>query len=568
MEGIPTGPEQAAEFVAGALADKPDLIVHSGDLPATARALRDLLAQSGRVFERGVPVKLARRAGDGPDEVVVLTPNHVVIEAHRLCRPVKLNKNGELYSVTLPDRVARMYLDMVGEWGLSPLTGITTSALLSSDGMVRTADGYDNETGLWCSSMPGLQLPEHPTSSDAMNALMTLRKAFQTFPFADASRVRDEALGVDVVDLNQPPAQDESAFLAALMTGVCRSSLPLAPGLLVTAAPISGSGTGKGMLVRAICSIAFGIRPRPFTAGSERQELDKRLAAELVEAFPALFLDNVNGATLRSNTLASVLTERPARVRLLGETRMVPLNSTAFIAVTGNGLFISEDLARRFLVCELDAGCEDPEARPFQPGFLDEIDRRRAELLAAALIIWRWGRQNATELKRGRPLGSYEIWSTWVRDPLMVLGCTDPVERVSTLKANDPQRRHTFEVFDLWWYHHGNQPVKAAELAEPVRSAVDPQGRGRQYVSQCLLRLIGTRVGGFVLTRQDPAGKWGASTYALRRVADAPSIGMGHRDHRGHRGDASQAHSPMPPMPPMPDEAELCDLAPGDATVI
>src|SRR5262249_56331485 len=92
-----------------------------------------------------------------------------------------------------------------------------------------------------------------------------------------------------------------------------------------------GAGSGKGLLVRAICMIAFGNRPRAFTAGSERHELDKRLAAELIEAQPVLYLDNANGTVLRSDLLASVLTERPARVRLLGVSRMVPLNSTAFV---------------------------------------------------------------------------------------------------------------------------------------------------------------------------------------------------------------------------------------------
>jgi hypothetical protein len=67
----------------------------------------------------------------------------------------------------------------------------------------------------------------------------------------------------------------------------------------------------------------------------------------LIEAQPALFLDNANGIVLRSDTLDSVLTERPTRVRVLGETRMVPLNSTAFVALTGNGLTVSEDLVRR-----------------------------------------------------------------------------------------------------------------------------------------------------------------------------------------------------------------------------
>ena len=167
----------------------------------------------------------------------------------------------------------------------------------------------------------------------------------------------------------------------------------------------------------------------------------------MIEAQPALFLDNANGVALRSDTLASVLTERPARVRLLGQTRMVPLNSTAFVAVTGNGLTVTEDLARRFIPCELDARCEDPELRPFPAGFLEDIERRRAELLAAALTIWRWGRQNATALTRGKPLGSFETWAEWCRDPLLTLGCRDPVERIEALKANDPRRQRIAELF-------------------------------------------------------------------------------------------------------------------------
>jgi hypothetical protein len=47
----------------------------------------------------------------------------------------------------------------------------------------------------------------------------------------------------------------------------------------------------------------------------------------------------------------------------------------------GNGLTVTEDLARRFIVCELDARCEDPESRSFASGFLKDIERQRAELL-------------------------------------------------------------------------------------------------------------------------------------------------------------------------------------------
>jgi hypothetical protein len=319
----------------------------------------------------------------------------------------------------------------------------------------------------------------------------------------------------------------------------------LAPGLLVTAPEVSGAGSGKGLLVRAVCMIAFGIHPRAFTTGSERQELDKRLAAELIEAQPCLFLDNANGVSLRSDTLASVLTERPARVRLLGQTRMVPLNSTAFVALTGNGLTVTEDLARRFNRCEL----------PFLPGFLDLIQQRRAELLAAGLTIWRWGRQNAAFIPRGKSLGSFETWAEWCRDPLVALGCRDPVERIEALKAIDPRRQFIAELFRTWWENHGASPVKVSELAEAVKAIVDPQGRGRQYLATFISRLAGTHAAGFVLTRQEPAGKWSPATYALTEAGTTD--GKGHRTHRTDRrndGLSGATVPPMAPMGPMPDE--------------
>src|SRR5215475_547820 len=114
------------------------------------------------------------------------------------------------------------------------------------------------------------------------------------------------------VDLSKQPSAAESAFLTALLTACCRPSLWLAPGVLIVAPEISGAGSGKGLLMRAICLIAYGPPPAAFTQGHDRQELDKRLTAVLVEAGPAVFLDNLNSTALRSDTLASVLTERPA----------------------------------------------------------------------------------------------------------------------------------------------------------------------------------------------------------------------------------------------------------------
>jgi hypothetical protein len=509
------------ELADTALAPVRSLVINDANLPATAEELRDVLAVSGRFFERGGPVRIVNSDIGAPLSARQLTTHSVVREAHRLCQPVKMGLDGGRVPVTLPYSVANMYLDMAGEWDLPPLVGFSAAPLLADDGSVRSNHGYDHVTGLWCCEIPPLKLADRPCFADAEAALKLLREMFQTFPFNDAPRCRAPSLDFEITDIRNPPGRDESTFLVALLTAVCRPSLALAPGMLVTAPAMSGAGSGKGLLVRAICCIAFGKSPGAFTTGGDRQELEKRLAAELVEAQPTLFLDNANQIALRSDLLASVLTERPVRVRLLGKTRMVQLNTTAFVAVTGNGLTVTEDLTRRFILCELDARREDPESRSFPGGFIADIECARAELLAALLTIWRWGRQNSAGLSPGKPLGSFETWARWCRDPLLALGCYDPVERIETVKAKDPHRELIAELFCTWWEEHGSVPIKADQLGRSVKAIADPQGRGRQYLATFLSGLAGTCAAGFVLSRQKPAGKWNAATYALAEAQPA-----------------------------------------------
>jgi hypothetical protein len=390
--------------------------------------------------------------------------------------------------------------------------------LLRDDGAINSAEGYDTFSGMWCENVPDFAglVPDLPTKHQAAAALALIRQTFKTFCFADAEMI--DAGGVAVVDLSKPPSRDESAFLVALLTAVCRPSLHLAPGVLLRAAAMSGAGVGKGLLARCICLIAFGREPHAVTAGGSTEELEKRIAAELIEGCPALFLDNLNHTAFKSDLLASAITERQARVRLLGRSQMVPLNATAFVILTGNGLTVSEDLARRFIAVDLDARMEDPEARPFKTDIRAMVTARRKELLAALLTIWRWGRV-AASIEAGLPLGSFEQWSQWVRDPLLALGCHDPVARIGEAKERDGQRQAINELFTIWWQRHQDHAITLNQLHADVKHVADPHGRSRQHLAAYMEKLTGTRMAGFVLTRQAPAGKWGVATYALQMIS-------------------------------------------------
>ena len=88
----------------------------------------------------------------------------------------------------------------------------------------------------------------------------------------------------------------------------------------------------------------------------------------------------------------------------MGQTVMVRLHTRTFVAMTGNAVQIAEDMVSRVVVTNFDAKVENPELRPFPPGFLNKVHEARATLLGHALTIWRWGRQNPGALTRGKPL--------------------------------------------------------------------------------------------------------------------------------------------------------------------
>jgi hypothetical protein len=123
-------------------------------------------------------------------------------------------------------------------------------------------------------------------------------------------------------------------------------------------------------------------------------------------------------------------------------------NARAKYATCAAGLTRSLIANRRLTIkTDYDAKVENPELRPFKPGFLDTVYKERATPLGLALTIWRWGRQNPDLLTKGKPLGSYEAWAGWCRDPLLTLGTRDPVERLAAIKAADPKRKRIQTVF-------------------------------------------------------------------------------------------------------------------------
>src|SRR5262249_144999 len=181
-----SGAIMTAKPLRSALPNKPELVVHAADLTVTARALASLVkAQTPNTVERNLGPAILVAAAGRATMIRPLTCNEIIIEAHKLCQPVK-HKDGGRQEVTLPDKVAELYLSMSGDWELRPLTGISTAPILRHDGSIRWEQGYDKHSGLFCDcDLPALSLPDRPSRDDAERALATLRRPFRTHAFAD-----------------------------------------------------------------------------------------------------------------------------------------------------------------------------------------------------------------------------------------------------------------------------------------------------------------------------------------------------------------------------------------------
>ncbi len=280
-----------------------------------------------------------------------------------------------------------------------------------------------------------------PTIGAARAALQVLTDLISTFPFVDdASR---------------------SVALSAILTACVRRSLRTAP-LHAFTAPVAGSG--KSMLVDLASVIVTGREAAVIAQGKREEEFEKRLGAMLLAGDQVIAIDNCE-APVSSEFLCSMLTQTSVRARILGRSEAPELSASAFVTATGNNLVLVGDLTRRAVLCRLDPKHERPELRRFERNPVAEVLADRGRYLVAALTILRAyhiaGMPHAPD-----PLGSFEVWSNWVRGALLWLDQADPVTTMDELREHDPRRDAVVAVVSQWAAIIGDRDVSVRDLIE------------------------------------------------------------------------------------------------------
>lgn len=406
-----------------------------------------------------------------------------------------------------PMRLVEAY-DARPHWRLPVLRQLIGTPTLRHDGSLLHQAGYDPATGLFLvRNLDGLQVPERPSDQDARSAGDTLTELLREFPYEDGNN----------------PGIGLSVALSGLLGAILRPSLPAAPLIAVTAPQ---AGTGKSYLVDVISTIATGERAAVAATGRGQDEFEKSLAANLLNGRPLLSLDN-QVDPLGGQLLCMAITQSAVDIRPLGvsKTFRIP-TSTAFFA-TGNNLKLRDDMSRRVLICRLDAHLERPEERAFDHDLIIEAQRRRSELVSAALVIARWHaiRRDPTPLG-GRLFAGFADWCARVRDPILALGHVDPVIALDVARAADGAADELRSVLKAWAEAAGRRPTTVGSV---VAMANERDHDGRPVRPALLEALTAVAAGPGAALDQRRLGKYLAKNEG--RIIDGRSF---HRAGQSH----------------------------------
>jgi putative DNA primase/helicase len=309
---------------------KSTIIVEPGQLDVLATMAEDaLIAAKLPVFQRGgMLVRPAAWEVPASDERTTLAAGLQQIKPAALIDLLaqaaiwmRYNWRRKQYCpIDPPSTVAAVLLSRAGSWRVPGVIGTITTPTLHRDGSILSDAGYDPATRLYHCVDPELHMPPIGTSrAEAERALILLHDLLTGFPFVSDT--------------------DRAVALSGLISPCVRGAVGMVP-LHAMTAPTAG--TGKSYLVDLASAIVTGRICPVATAGRNEEETEKRLGGLLLSGFAVITLDNMSDA-LGGDLLCQAV-ERPIiRLRPLGRSEIVEIESRATIFATGNNLIATPD---------------------------------------------------------------------------------------------------------------------------------------------------------------------------------------------------------------------------------
>ena len=366
-----------------------------------------------------------------------------VADTMEIAERIQWTKHGKSGRRHPPRNFVADYLQqMRGRYGARKLRGIARVPRIDDNGDIHFVAGYDDATRLYHDQTPTFVVPPAPSQQDVDKAATALLLPFSEYQFED-TRV------------------GKALLLGAIFTAIERPFVPTAPMVIARS---SMAGTGKGLLVKGLVQLAYGTTPVVATWGANPEETEKRIGSLLLQAAPAICIDNANGKMIQGDLLESIITEGRADIRVLGRSEMVRVNSRSLLLLTGNNPHITGDMARRTLALDIKPRSSDPERDRYKFNPVELIRSRRTTLLMAAFTIMRAYRKVGMPSGGLPAVGSFELWSRRVRDLVFWLTSYDLADAFRQNKAEDPRRQDDASLLHALHDLYGTAAFKSSDV--------------------------------------------------------------------------------------------------------
>ena len=404
----------------------------------------------------------------------------------------------QVVSVDCPAKVARWLLDTPGAWPFKPLEGFTDMPFMRPDGTVCDTPGYDEETGVIydVEPMQAATVPEWGEGDEdkARAAMEVVMRPFRGYKLESD--------------------KDRAALVAAALMTNARTSLTIAPAVLITAPQY---GSGKTKMAQCLAVMAGGGTATA-TLDAHEENVIKSLLSVLAENTPAVIFDNFSGK-LHSEALANALTSDVWTGRQLGKSQMITVNTRRLFAITGCGVVVGADMVRRILPITIHPDTARPDQRRFDFDPVEEVKANRLAIRVSALAAIRWFSKHKLKEDDSIP-SSYAEWDFRVRKAATYFTGCDPILAMEASRENDPEAETLRSLLIAWLQRFGDDPqITGAVKHDPdealqeaigsITGRADPSGiQFGLYVR----RMVGRQVegapgtGGVYMLKE--AGRW------------------------------------------------------------
>ncbi|VTU16554.1 hypothetical protein SRS16CHR_01805 [Variovorax sp. SRS16] len=472
------GFDDAVEFDDHPVTESHTITIRNGERARIVAEVAEALGRRAPYYRRGEMLVRANSLPADEDSAgirrsggsVVLreAKSHAIVaDVSRVARVEKFDARAKkMVPADLPDAVALSLCALgVEQRAFRPVIGVTRCPVMSEDGSLRAAAGYDPSTKLILAGDDDwslLDIPATPTQEDALRALAwLLDTAYRDFPYADA--------------------ESKSVALSALLTAVIRPALDCAP-LHAFSAPQYGAGKSLQATLAAV--VATGTKPTTVAPGHSQEEFEKRVDATIIAGDPVVMIDNLS-RPLGGDNLCMALTSPIATIRPLGTSVQITTPTAAFWMATGQNFAAKRDMHRRTVVGYIDAGMERPETRSgfAIPNLIGWATENRMRILSAVFTMLRAHAMAGYPSMGEKTLGSFEAWSRRVAHCLVWLRLVNPVRSQDRLRDDDPEiqgRTGVFSALHDWQQLRERCMARSSWTLRDLRALYnDPQGAAR-----------------------------------------------------------------------------------------